>query len=173
MKQAGARATKSHREGNVAGSNASSFGPTSRDVNRAISVHRRDALADQVMGTLDGTIVLAGNNSTANVHAEAMKAAMAVQQQGVGTFAQALATGNMVVRVHRRAFAQRLVNMEAVVSKWHTENGPRLLEAFLDGCPTMMHISSSIAVVTPKCDIQIYDYRPPVNDISSVVSALF
>jgi hypothetical protein len=103
----------------------------------------------------------------------ALETALAVQRHGGGTFALAQTEGRMVMRVHALARKQRISELEGVVQTWTSTHRARMMSEFVGLAPMVFHTACDLALVPTKVGVNIFSYRPNVEDISAVVGTLY
>ena len=164
-------ATKRHSKGLSSGSSSSSFGPTGREVQRALSKRKAEAVYERMSEEMKDALVC-GSDSVSPVE-EAMKAAKSVRLGGEHDFNLALREGRSVLRAISMAKSKRLKELETIVQTWCSENQHKLLGELVGIVPHLVSLKDNLAARPPKQGFNIYAYRPNVSNLATVTSEIY
>ena len=134
-----AQATERHAAGtNTSGSKTSSFGPTTREMDRALLKRKAEAmwqqLSDEAKTSLASMETSAFNDSALQA---ALQAAHEQRRLRGGTFDAALKEGRFVLMNYSNVRVRRIKELEDMVRTWCQENCNKLLDTLIAQVPLL------------------------------------
>ena len=163
-------ATSRHGPG-TAGSSVSAFGPTSREIQRALT-KRKASLVYESLSEDSKQSLLCDSDSSLRVE-KALEAALSVGQGQRTNFDQALREGRIVLRSFAAMKSSRLRELQNMVKTWAAQNQQRLMDELMTQLPYAAGLRDDTIALPPKRRIDIFQYRPNALDLANAASQVY
>ena len=170
-----AEATKRHAAGeNTTGSKTSSFGPTTREIDRALSKRKAEAMFQQMGAEAKNALALSEYDASGRPLQAALDAAHRHAQVHGGTFDSALKEGKFVLMNYSKMRNLRLKELEEVVRKWCAENCSKMLDKLVDQMPAFVNLIGDTVAVPPSVPgFLVFNYRPEIAQLAAASTRIY
>ena len=137
------------------------FGPSSRDISRALREQKVNVLYSQLVEKT--TLAIVDCVRQYDPQSEALTSALAVAGTCGSSSSASLLEGRLVLRTHQQIYARRSRELIGKVREWHADSHQELLSDLLATIPLLTHLSGDMATLPTKLGLRMFCYRPAIS----------
>jgi len=169
-----AEATDRHASGeNTSGSKTSSFGPTSREVERALLKRKADLMYQKLSDEAKNSLAIEEYDAGGQPLQAALEAAHTERQLRGGTFDAALKEGRFVLQSYTKMKNRRIKELGDMVRKWCADNCSQLLDALVGQLPLLHQLRADTVALPPRQGFMVFNYRPEIEKLVAASTSIY